>query len=36
MMDRFPYTIFYRDGADRIDVVAIAHGARLPGYWLKR
>jgi plasmid stabilization system protein ParE len=33
---RFPYLVFYRDLADRIEVVAIAHGAREPGYWLKR
>jgi toxin ParE1/3/4 len=36
VMQRFPYIIFYRDLADRIDVIAIAHGARDPGYWLKR
>ena len=35
-MQRFPYIIFYREMADRIDVIAIAHGARDPGYWLKR
>jgi toxin ParE1/3/4 len=36
VMQRFPYIVFYREMADRIDVIAIAHGARDPGYWLKR
>ena len=36
VMQRFPYIVFYREQADRIDVIAIAHGAREPGYWLKR
>jgi len=36
VMQRFPYIVFYRELADRIDVIAIAHGARKPGYWLKR
>jgi plasmid stabilization system protein ParE len=33
---RFPYVVFYRELPDRIHVLAIAHGAREPGYWLKR
>jgi putative addiction module component (TIGR02574 family) len=36
VVQRFPYLVFYRDLADRIEVVAIAHGAREPGYWVKR
>jgi plasmid stabilization system protein ParE len=36
VVQRFPYLVFYRDLADRIEVVAVAHGAREPGYWLKR
>jgi len=36
VMQRFPYVIFYREAADQIDVVAVAHGAREPGYWRKR
>jgi plasmid stabilization system protein ParE len=35
-LQRFPYLVFYRELDDRIEVVAIAHGAREPGYWLKR
>jgi plasmid stabilization system protein ParE len=33
---KFPYLVFYRDLTDRIEIVAIAHGARKPGYWLNR
>ncbi|HTA93747.1 MAG TPA: type II toxin-antitoxin system RelE/ParE family toxin [Polyangiaceae bacterium] len=36
VVQRFPYLVFYRDLADRIEVIAVAHGAREPGYWLKR
>src|SRR5689334_23846192 len=35
-MQRFPYLVFYRELDDRVEVVAIAHGAREPGYWRKR
>jgi plasmid stabilization system protein ParE len=33
---KFPYLVFYRELADCIEIIAIAHGAREPGYWLKR
>jgi plasmid stabilization system protein ParE len=33
---RFPYVLFYRELTEAIEVVAVAHGARGPGYWLKR
>lgn len=33
---RFPYVIFFRDLADAVEIVAIAHGAREPGYWVRR
>jgi toxin ParE1/3/4 len=36
VVQRFPYLVFYRDLDDRIEVVAVAHGAREPGYWLQR
>jgi len=36
VLQRFPYLVFYRELRDRIEIVAIAHGAREPGYWLKR
>jgi len=34
---RFPYLIVYREKtADLIQVVAVAHGRRKPGYWRDR
>jgi len=33
---RFPFQIVYRVANDRIEVVAIAHGRRKPGYWKTR
>lgn len=32
-MRRFPYLIHFRVQGDTIQVVAIAHGKRRPGYW---
>ena len=32
----FPYNVVYREYEDRILIVAIAHGKRRPGYWLRR
>ncbi|GMV12825.1 MAG: hypothetical protein AMXMBFR56_10490 [Polyangiaceae bacterium] len=36
VVHRFPYVVFYRDLPKTIEVVAVAHGAREPGYWLGR
>ncbi len=37
LLTRFPYVIFYElVGRDRVDVVAVAHARRKPGYWLER
>lgn len=33
---RFPYIIFFRELPGGIEVMAVAHAAREPGYWLKR
>ena len=33
---RFPYTIIYRRKGDAIEVVAVAHQHRRPGYWRER
>jgi toxin ParE1/3/4 len=33
---RFPYVIFFRELPDSIEVAAVAHAAREPGYWLNR
>jgi plasmid stabilization system protein ParE len=36
LLKRYPYDVVYRVTADRIQVVAIAHGRRKPGYWADR
>jgi hypothetical protein len=33
---RFPYKIVYRERADDLYIVAIAHTSRRPGYWKDR
>jgi toxin ParE1/3/4 len=35
-VERFPFTVFYLDLADRIWIVAVAHGSRRPDYWHRR
>jgi plasmid stabilization system protein ParE len=35
-LPRFPYAVVYRDQPERIEIVAVAHGARRPGYWRNR
>jgi len=36
VLDRFPYTVFYRVSADHVVITAIAHQSRRPGYWRHR
>ncbi|HXE53440.1 MAG TPA: type II toxin-antitoxin system RelE/ParE family toxin [Tepidisphaeraceae bacterium] len=36
LLRRFPFAIIYRLNADRIEIVAVAHGRRRPGYWRNR
>lgn len=36
VLDKFPYAIFYRERPHLIEVIAIAHTARKPGYWIER
>lgn len=36
LMRRFPYLIVYRVGASAIQIIAVAHGRRRPGYWRAR
>jgi plasmid stabilization system protein ParE len=36
LLKRYPYVVVYRLTEDRIQVVAIAHGRRKPGYWTDR
>lgn len=33
---RFPFSVVFREAADRIEIIAIAHARRRPGYWLGR
>jgi toxin ParE1/3/4 len=33
---RYPYSIIFIPRSERIDVLAIAHAKRRPGYWRKR
>ncbi len=33
---RFPYTIYYRVQADRVEVIAVFHSHRDPSEWQKR
>ena len=33
---RFPYFVVYRDRGELIEIVAIAHQSRRPGYWRLR
>ena len=36
LLRRFPYLIVYRTVAMELQVVAVAHGRRRPGYWKSR
>jgi toxin ParE1/3/4 len=36
LLQRFPFYLVYREVAEKLEVVAIAHGRRRPGYWKKR
>ena len=33
---RFPFLIFFRETNSGIEIVAVAHGRRSPGYWRER
>ena len=35
-LKRFPYTLHYRMVGEVIDILAVAHQRRRPGYWQKR
>jgi plasmid stabilization system protein ParE len=36
LLDRFPFTIYYRVSPGALTVVAVAHQKRRPGYWSSR
>ncbi len=33
---RFPFTVFFRESSDVVQVLAVAHHRRRPSYWLGR
>jgi plasmid stabilization system protein ParE len=35
-LHHFPFAIVYREAASGIQILAVAHGRRKPGYWKKR
>ncbi len=36
MLKHFPFTVVFRDSQDQIEIIAVAHHRRRPGYWAKR
>ena len=36
LLQRFPFYLVYREVAGKLEIVAIAHGRRRPGYWKNR
>lgn len=36
LLRRFPYIVVYREASSVIQVVAVAHASRRPGYWKRR
>jgi plasmid stabilization system protein ParE len=36
ILHRFPFYLVYRETADRLELIAVAHGRRKPGYWKNR
>jgi toxin ParE1/3/4 len=36
VMQRFPFNVLYREAGNTVQVLAVAHYRRRPGYWLGR
>ena len=36
VLGRFPYLIVFRETKIEIEIIAVAHGRRRPGYWRER
>lgn len=36
LLHRFPYMVVFREVGDDIEVIAVAHARRRPGYWRSR
>jgi toxin ParE1/3/4 len=34
--ETFPFVVFFRELNDCVRILAVAHGARKPGYWARR
>jgi plasmid stabilization system protein ParE len=36
VLRKYPYLLVYRENAASVEIVAVAHGRRRPGYWRNR
>lgn len=36
VLDRYPFSIIFRERLHDIQIIAVAHAKRRPGYWTKR
>ena len=36
VLDRYPFSVVFRELPRKIEIVAVAHAKRRPGYWTKR
>jgi plasmid stabilization system protein ParE len=36
LLQRFPFAVVYRELPSKVEVLAVAHGRRRPGYWKGR
>ncbi len=36
LLQRYPFSVFYREAGSVLEVVAVAHQKRRPGYWTER
>ena len=36
LLDRYPFSIVFRERLHDIQIIAVAHAKRRPGYWTKR
>lgn len=36
ILDRFPFSVVFRERLQDIQIIAVAHASRRPGYWAKR
>lgn len=36
ILQKFPYVVIYRERVDVVEVIAVAHAKRRPGYWDKK